>query len=98
MQHGQLRHELLRDRELVGLIGDLREAAGAVDALRQERGLGGVRRHERGHAHRGRSEGPVHRGFPGERVEGGRLRAESRIGTEPELDARAVGQLAASIA
>ena len=93
VQHGQLLHELLRDRELVGGVGDLREAAGAVDALHQERGLGGVRRDQRGHAHRGGPEGPVDRGFPGERVEGGRLRSEPGIGTQPELDDGAVGQL-----
>ena len=93
MQLGELLHELLRHRELVGGIGDLREAAGALDPRHQERGLGGMGGDERGDPHGRRAERAVHRGLARQRVERGRLRSEPRIGAQPELDDAAVGEV-----
>ena len=66
VEQGQLLHELLCHRQLLGRVGDLGEAARTLHAAHQERGLGGVHRHQRGDAHRGGAQRPVHRRFPRE--------------------------------
>ena len=93
MQLGELLHELLRHRQLVGGVGDLREAARTLDPRHQERGLGGMGGDQRGDAHRRRAERAVHRGLARQRVERGRLRAEPGIRAQPELDDGAVGEV-----
>ena len=93
MERRQLLHELPCDRQLLGGIGDLREAARALHAAEEERGLGRVHRDELGDPQRRRTERPVHRGLARQRVQGVRLRAEAGVGAQPQRGDGAVGEL-----